>query len=271
MGPPFWAAAGRVRRDRFVRAYVFPRSWRAALAPWLGRVPERIGFPGRWRGGLLTRGVTPAGGSARRHQAWEYLDLLGLGAGSLEPPRLVVSPVLRADAQSRWRPDDRPLVVLFPGAARGPSKRWPADAYVALGQRLKAARNCRMVLAGSAVEQAECARLAARVGVGAAVSSGILGLPELAALLAVATLAVGNDSGGVHLAAAVGTPVVAIFGLTDPDVTAPLGRRVAVVQDGRGRGRDIPPESAEASRRLARIDPERVASEALALLDAVAR
>ncbi len=79
-----------------------------------------------------------------------------------------------------------------------------------------------------------------------------------AAALQLADAVVANDSGGMHLAAAVGTPVVAVFGLTDPAQTGPLGSRIRIVQDEGARRRDIARDSAEAQKRLAAISPERV-------------
>jgi heptosyltransferase-1 len=83
-------------------------------------------------------------------------------------------------------------------------------------------------------------------------------LPVWAAALRLADVVLANDSGGMHLAAAVGTPVVAVFGMTDPEQTGPLDRAPAIVQDAGARRRDIARDSEEAQKRLAAISPERV-------------
>jgi ADP-heptose:LPS heptosyltransferase len=119
---------------------------------------------------------------------------------------------------------------------------------------------------GSAAESDLCAQVAAGIGSGAVSLAGQTALPELAAILSECALAVSNDSGGMHLAAAVGIPVLAIFGITDPQKTGPLGPRARVLQDSAQRSRDIPRNSDEAAASLRRITPEKALTATQALL-----
>jgi heptosyltransferase-2 len=122
-----------------------------------------------------------------------------------------------------------PLAVLGPGAIYGPAKRWDPERFSTLARGL-ARDHFRVLICGAPAERALCEEVAARAGEGAISFAGETGLALQAGLLRIAALAVCNDSGLAHLAAAVGTPTVAIFGSTSSAWTAPLGARVRVVQ-----------------------------------------
>ncbi|MCX6997545.1 MAG: lipopolysaccharide heptosyltransferase II [Kiritimatiellaeota bacterium] len=259
-----------VRARGFAAAYILPNSFRAALIPWLARVPERVGFPGHFRRVLLTRVLTPAAEPGRRHQTDEMLELLApeCGARPPAPPRLTPPPDAAAAAQRRCRGLARPLIAVLPGAARGPSKRWPGPHFAALGRLLRARLGATVLLLGAPDETALCAELARTIGDGAHNLAGQTALPELAALLQASDLVVGNDSGGIHLAAALGTPVVGLFGITDPGRTGPLGPRVRILQRNPGGARDVPRDSRPARESLAALLPEEVLTAAVELLAA---
>ncbi|HYR46270.1 MAG TPA: glycosyltransferase family 9 protein, partial [Thermoanaerobaculia bacterium] len=147
-------------------------------------------------------------------------------APDLEAPRLQVPPEASArgaDAlQAAGLSAARPLALLAPGAAFGETKRWPAESYGALADRLAARGYSCAVVIGPGEED-----LGNRVASAARGSPPVIGADldplKLAALLARASVVVANDSGPMHLAAAVGTPVVAFFGPTDPGRTGPSG------------------------------------------------
>ncbi len=261
-----WCAARRAAAARFTRAFILPHSFRSALVPFLARIPERIGMPGHSRDWMLTRIVPPPSVPGREHQAYEYLALFGLPEARLEPPRLIVSREQGAAALERLRGVAVPRVALLPGAARGPAKRWPAEYFSALGGRLKSALGYGIVVLGSAGERDLCARVAGAIGPATLDLAGQTSLPESAAILAQCALAVTNDSGGMHLAAAAGAPVLAIFGLTDPQKTGPLGARARVLQNSARRDRDLARHSAEAEASLRRITPEQALAAAGELL-----
>jgi heptosyltransferase-2 len=257
-----WRTARRLRRSGFERAYVFPNSFRSALLPTLARVPERVGLSGRQRAWMLTRVAAAPAGTDRRHQCWEYAAIVGMDAMDLEidAPRLAVPEELARACASRFGLSrGGGWVGLIPGAARGPSKRWPAAHFAALGRLLRA-EGRPVALFGAAGEAALCADIAERIGPEGVMNlAGKTGMREFAGTLGLCRVVVANDSGGMHLAAALGVRVVALFGMTDPAKTAPLGagHRVLSVEGVRA-SRDIARDSREARACLERIAPERV-------------
>ncbi len=263
--------AARVReRGPFARAYILPHSIRSALIPRLAGVPERIGMPGHFRDPLLTEVIPPAGGPGRDHQVYEYLDLLTPEERGKPwtPPRLQVPDDERALAEELVRDLNRPLVALIPGAARGPSKQWPAEHFVALGQRLSKERACGIMVLGAPAERDLCGAIADAIGASARNLAGRTEFTQWAALLQIARLVVANDSGGMHVAAALGAPVLALYGVTDPTKTGPLSSRARVLQQADSGHRDVARASEAARNALAAITPQEAYDVALDLLDA---
>ncbi|OQW96082.1 MAG: lipopolysaccharide heptosyltransferase II [Verrucomicrobia bacterium A1] len=250
-----------LRARHFDRAYILPHSFRAAwIAAWSG-APERIGLPGLARGLLGVRVVQSRSGPDRAHQQFEYLDLLlGPGAAAApEPPRLRIPPEAAASA-ARWLAGlpAGPRVAMMSGAARGPAKRWPVERFAEAARRLAADHGCAVIALGSPAEAADAAAIAAAAGGRGLSLAGRTDISQWAAVLAGCALAVSNDSGGMHLAAAAGTPVVAVFGRTDPGRTGPLGPLCDVVQAPGARSRDIGREDEDAVRRLAAVTVDEV-------------
>ncbi len=221
-----------LRRRDFPEAVVLPNSFRSAWLPLRAGIPRRWGYRGNLRGPLLCPALArPL--RRRRHQTEDYRELLaamGVGPPADWRPRLPRSDRLRQRggellARARLEADGRgPLVGLFPGAEFGPSKRWPWQRFAELARhlrrRLPAAR--LLILAGpkevwlAVRAHEETAKLHPVVGPD-------LDLADLAAVLGRLDLLVTNDSGPMHLAAALGVPCVALFGPTDPRRTAPGG------------------------------------------------
>jgi heptosyltransferase-2 len=220
------ADVAAIRRARYDEAWLLPNSFRAALLAFLGGVPERIGYATDRRGALLTAGLPPP--RRTRHQLRDYDALLharGI-APDLDPPRLPIpesAARTAADVLGQNALGGRaPLVLLAPGAAFSWTKRWPAERFGGLADRL-AEQGCACAIVIGPGEEG----ISLRVRSAARTALPVLGVDldpvELAALLDRARLVVANDSGPMHLAAAVGTPVVAFFGPTDPGRTAPTG------------------------------------------------
>lgn len=263
-----WSTVRTVRKGAFDAALILPHSFRSALVPWLAGVRVRRGTPGHQRDWMLTECVSGGTYADRPHQAWEYMALTGVTGDILpEPPYLTVPPDLLEKASTRMGgaagsvsgPGAVPRVGLFPGAARGPSKRWPEEHFVALGRELVQATGGKVLVLGGASEAELCGRVARAIGAAACSLGGQTSLPELVAILACCDVVVANDSGGMHLAAAAGARVVGIFGLTDPARTGPLGRCArVVVPEGVTGHRDIPRESAQAEAVLRGIAPATV-------------
>jgi heptosyltransferase-2 len=220
------AAARSAATGGFGEAWLLPNSFRAALVSFLARIPERIGYASDGRAPLLTSGLPPP--PRTDHQLRDYDALLesrGIEP-DLAPPRLPVSPEsadIAAFALARAGvPPNRPLVLLAPGAAFGWTKRWPAERFGHLG-RLLLERGflCALVIGPREEPLAEEARVAA--GGYLPALGADLDPMGVAALAARSRVVVSNDSGPMHLAAAVGTPVVSMFGPTDPGRTGPTG------------------------------------------------
>ena len=124
---------------------------------------------------------------------------------------------------------ERPYVVLGPGAAYGPAKRWPAERFVAIGRRC-VSRGLGVLACGAAGERDSAESIARAIGDQARALAGDTTIEEQLALCAGARVTVSNDSGLAHVAAASGSPTVVVFGSTSSAWTAPLGPRVAIAQ-----------------------------------------
>lgn len=216
-------AARQLRPLGFDQAIVLPNSWKSALTPALAGIPRRTGFLGEARVGLLN--------DWRRldQRRWPRLvDRFAALAGvAPSPPRLTAD----AGAGQRLRRQHGltaagPAVALCPGAAFGPAKRWPASSFAALARRCVAA-GCEVWVLGGKADADAGAAIAA-----AAPARDLTGRTSLLAavdLLAQATAVVSNDSGLLHVAAALGRPLTAIYGSTTPAYTPPLTQRAAIV------------------------------------------
>ena len=265
--------ATRLAKQRGAQeAYIFPNSWRSALIPFFARIPNRIAQRGHHRGILLTETTPSSARAGTAHQQWEYVDTLKLhDIAELPPPTLAVpdSCVQTLNAAMPLSPN-LPWVAILPGAARGPSKQWPQEHFVAAAQQIAAAHPCRFVILGTPSEAALCEQIAGTLGEAAISLAGKTSLPELTAALARCSTVLCNDSGGMHLAAAAGVRVVAIFGITDPAKTGPLGcGHQLICADGVTASRDIARDSREAREALRSISPQRVAVAALTILNGV--
>ncbi len=248
-----------LRQQRFARAWILPNSFRTAWITLRAGIPVRTGFGRGLQFPLINDRRAVRLSSSRRHQAWEYLDLMDPDPSrtTIPFPRLAVPAADAAAAWTRLGTWSDPVIGLIPGAARGPSKRWPPEHFIAAARRFTAA-GYRIALFGGPDDQPVCAAIAAALGSAALDYAGRTNLAEWATLLSACALVVANDSGGMHLAAALDRPVIALYGMTDPERTGPLGRRCRILQRGGPRARDIARDSAEARARLAAITPDEV-------------
>ena len=207
----------RALRDlKFEVSYVLPHSFRSVLPPFLARVPRRIGFPGHFpRDFMLTEVRPPAAGPGRAHQVFEYFDLFfpGETRRTFAPPRLIAPTPAVDKMREILSALPRPWMAVIPGAARGSSKQWPAERYAETAAALVAQTGGSVVTLGTKSEHAACQ----------------------------------------HLAAALGTPLVALYGITNPAQTGPLGDSIRILQHSDRRTRDVPRSSAEAQKALCAI------------------
>ena len=221
--------AARLRAGRFDVALLLPNSFAAAWLAWRAGVAGRWGYRTDGRRLLLTRAIGRP--SRQGHQAEYYQELvrrLGLAAGPPAPP-LQVDESMRRRARALlerhgWTAG-RPLVGVAPGAAYGHAKRWPPERFAAVIRAL-AADGVQAVVVGTAQDADAALDIERALGdPGGDGPVNLVGRTDLAALIGVLSQCrsvVTNDSGAMHLAAALGVPVTAMFGPTDERVTAPL-------------------------------------------------
>jgi heptosyltransferase-2 len=223
------ALADRLRREGYGTALIMPRTWKAALAPFLAGIPERIGWLGEWRFGLLN---DLRWGERKRARMVDQCAALALRAEA-PPPEQWPLPELRVPAAeiAGWRErfgllHARPVVTLAPGAV-GPSKRWPGVSYAELARAL-IAQNCDVWIVGGPAEAA----LARIVRDEAPEVRDLTGTDLRNAILALAAsdVAISNDSGLLHVAAALGTQSIGIFGPTSAWHWGPLNPIAAAVE-----------------------------------------
>lgn len=220
--------ANRLRREGFSRAIVLPRSFKAALVPCIAGIPQRTGLRGEFRYGLIND-MRPIEWTRARPMV-ERLCALGLDPGESLPARLP-EPRLSIDRDAQQAVAralgirlDRPVAALLPGAEHGPTKRWPPRYFAEVAHRLSG-EGFAVWLLGSP-KDAELGDAIRSQSHGAAVNlCGRTRLVDAIDLLGAASVAVSNDSGLLHVAAAVGTPVVAMYGSSSPVYTPPLTER----------------------------------------------
>jgi len=256
-----WSVARRLRPNAFDTALIFPNSPRSALEAWLARIPERIGYARAWRNYFLTQALpprlgrmpmrkrtvreirrlvatSPAGSSPTTvepespaplcHQIHEYLHLtaaLGADPNPLHPRLKVVADEIR-QAEATWRSglETKHAIPLglSPSAAYGPAKRWPAENFVAAARELsRILKQAVWLVFGTASDRQLCEEIAHRAAGRILNLAGKTSLREFMGLLRVCRVVLTNDSGPMHIAAALGTPVVVPFGSTSPKLTGP--------------------------------------------------
>jgi heptosyltransferase II len=229
------ADVARLREIRADVAILLPNSFAAAWLTRRAEIPERWGYSSDMRSPLLTRAIRKPKG--RLHQGRYYQHLvreLGAPSGPLEPVLAVPAGDTAAAMQlltaKGWN-GRRPIVAMAPGAAYGTAKRWLPRHFVRLIDNLT---DVTCVLVGSAADSETIGLIRAALSETARGKvidlSGATSLRMLAATLALADVCVSNDSGAMHLAAAVGVPLVALFGPTREDETAPLNRQDRVAR-----------------------------------------
>jgi len=235
----FWKLVEPVRSERFDMAVLFQNAFHAAWMAWCGRIPVRIGYRLEGRGPLLTDSIPVPSPALYGHQSNYYLQLL-FRAGLVER----IAPVERIrlniqNSEKIWAVKQlkalglggpRFLVGLTPGAAFGPAKRWLLERYADLADRLIGALNADVLIFGSRPERPLAEDIAHRMSHTPTLVTGETTLRQLMALLAQCRLVITNDSGPMHLAAALGLPVVAVFGSTDERATGPVSPLARIVK-----------------------------------------
>ncbi len=220
----------------FDLALALPNSWESALGLWLAGTRVRLGYNTDGRGPLLNIAVNPGQELAGLHTVYYLLGVLqGLGGiTSFTPPRLYLQEeeVQAAAALLNTKEAAGPWVGLSPGAAYGPAKRWPPERFAAVGRELKNAYGVRLVLLGGPEDRAAAAQVQVRLPE-ALDLTGRTSLRQALGVLGHLQLLITNDSGLMHAAAAMDTPLVALFGSTGPVATGPFTKRATVLHHPR--------------------------------------
>lgn len=224
----------KLRKEQYQRCYVLPNSFKSALIPFWAKIPIRIGWRGEWRYGLLNdvrvldKQKMPL--MVQRYVALAYKEQHLLSQTLFRPSLVVRQEEVDATLLRYQLSLDRPVMVLCPGAEFGPSKRWPEGHYAKLANHyLKqgwqvwvfgSAKDAEVARAIRAQTQMRCIDLTGRTTLGEAID-----------LMSLATVVVTNDSGLMHIAAALNRPLVAVYGSTDPGFTPPLNEKVAILKE----------------------------------------
>lgn len=230
-----WAARRRLGRslrdEKYSQAIVLPRSFKAALVPFFARIPRRTGYRGEWRYGLIND-MRPLDKSVLT-QTVQRFTALGLEAGAplppvIEQPRLTVDMANQQRALSQLGLSlERPVVGFVPGAEYGPAKRWPTEYFGQLAAKL-VALGCQVWLFGSNKDQTVCDEIQAAAPETISLA-GKTRLEDAIDLIALTRLVVTNDSGLMHIAAATGRELIALYGSSSPGYTPPLTARAKVM------------------------------------------
>jgi heptosyltransferase-2 len=227
-----WQLARTLSRRGYDAAYVLPNSLKSALIPLLAGIPRRVGFTGESRYGLinvrhtLDKTLTPL-------QVERYAVLAETpGTGFPRPypnPRLTLSAADTAQTLASLGLDAHPAPVVFcPGAEFGPAKRWPEKHFATLAREL-GAQGIPVWLLGSRKDAPVGEEIVSLAGGAAHNLCGVTNLSQALHLIAIARHVVTNDSGLMHVAAALGTPLTALFGSSSPGYTPPLSDSAKVV------------------------------------------
>jgi len=228
---------GELRRRRFDAALLLQNAFDAALVAFLARIPERAGYPTDGRRLLLSLPVPLTRDILQRHEVEYYLCLLdGLGVPRPKPPilKLLVTDEERAGIASRLaslglKPGS-PIVAINPGATYGSAKRWYPDRFAAVADALSEEWGAAVAVVGSPAETPLAGEIEAAVRRGVVNLAGKTTVREMMALLSLSSFLVTNDSGPMHIGAALGVPLVAIFGPTDWRRTSPWTSLAKVVR-----------------------------------------
>ncbi len=231
-----WQLGRVLREQQYDQAILLPNSLKSALIPFFARIPQRTGWLGEMRYGLLNDirrldksllSMTVQRFVALAHPA-SSREIPDIPLPKLEVEQDSVASALNALGLNR---DERPILALCPGAEYGPAKRWPEQSYGELAAEW-IERGWSVWLFGSDRDLEVCSAVNSAAGDRCVDLSGLTTMAQVVDLLSLASAVVANDSGLMHVAAALDRSLVAIYGSSDPGFTPPLNRRSKVVELG---------------------------------------
>jgi lipopolysaccharide heptosyltransferase II len=260
VGEGLFSVTKKLRAGKFDLALVLPNSPRSAMEVWWAGIPQRLGCARPWRNFFLTKTIPTRPGHAQMHkrsvgeikqlvaadvnrrtdraftsaaaahQIHEYLHLVAALGANPEPlpPQLFVTAEEVETAKKKFGLEKitGPILGLNPGAEYGPAKRWPVGRFIAAAKEIQQRTNCVWLIFGSKGDVEICNRIAGAITPHASRFTplnlaGKTSLRELMSLLKTCRVLLTNDTGPMHVAAALGTPVVVPFGSTSPELTGP--------------------------------------------------
>ena len=264
--------AGELRRERFDLAIVLPNSFESALLLRLAEITRRIGYARDGRSILLTQAVaTPETGSISRHQRFYYLELLRR-AGIIDELPLVSDIRFDGVEIARRRGEELlaargvhlPVIGVSPGAAYGGAKRWLPERFASAAGQVAEKTGATVLVFGSEAEQKLCGEVAAACG--GLNLAGQTTLRQFIDMTAACVAFLSNDSGAMHIAAALGIPSVTVFGPTDETATGPVGPGARVLREPVECAPCLKRECPIDHRCMTRVSAEMVAAEALRVI-----
>ena len=230
-----------LRKEKFDIAVLLQNAFEAAWLAWRSDIPERIGYARDARGPLLTKAIrVPREGEIPRHESPYYLELLRRAGWlaalpEIPPIRLFVSEEARKAGESRLRSattkENAWRCAIAPGASYGAAKCWPPERFALLADRLISESGADVIFFGTPGEKDIAARICSNMKSRAASLVGETSMRDLPALFASCSAFIGNDSGAMHVAAAVGLAVIGIFGPTDPKGTSPMTEQFTLIRE----------------------------------------
>ncbi|QWE12249.1 lipopolysaccharide heptosyltransferase II [Polynucleobacter sp. AP-Titi-500A-B4] len=240
-----WALRKQLSKDlqtkNYQACFILPNSFKSALIPWLANIPFRVGYRGELRYGLINVSLENPSKVNRPPMVEHYLALSQLLQDGDENSLDTLTPTLNVSTQAKQSVEQRlasaninanSLFVFCPGAEYGPTKRWPTAHFAKLAQNLVVEQaSAQVILLGGKGDHALAQEIQAQANTPTNLHNwcGSTSLDEAIALIGMAKAVVSNDSGLMHIAAALKTPQVAIFGSSDPAHTPPLSNKAKVI------------------------------------------
>jgi len=228
--------AAELRNCSFDLAILLPNSLDSAIIAWLARIPRRLGYATDGRGLLLTDRVPLSVRMLTGHQSGYYLAMLDYcGITGEQEPQLLTTTIAEDEQVNRLLEAegihaDSTILGINPGAAYGSAKRWYPERFAAVADHLARRWGARVVITGGVAEAGIAGDIAGKMTTPCLNLVGKTGVRELMAVIKRCNFFVTNDSGPMHVAAAFGVPLVAIFGSTDNTTTFPLSQQAVIVR-----------------------------------------
>ena len=232
----FTKAIKHIKQQKFDLAILLQNAFRPALLTWLSGIPHRWGYATDGRSLLLTNAIKVSSADRQCHHIYYYLRLLEKLGLFIEKPSINIKLTSKQKEKGKHLLLDKgyelqkTTVGIHPGAAYGEAKCWLPDRYAQLAERLISNDDVQVILFGSQQELSLIDNILSHMSRNPIVLAGETSLEELMSSMIYCDLYIANDSGPMHLAAALGIPLVALFGPTNEKQTAPLGEEHIIIK-----------------------------------------